>query len=87
MSQDEGAKTLIGRKEIHGRKYPNYLEKISFIWGLIAAVYIGQWMWVQSDWSSLALWPATLCGLPLVTMLIGEMIARIVRKIHLIRDD
>jgi hypothetical protein len=87
MVQDEGAKTLIGRKETHGRKYPNYLEKISLIFGLIAAVYIGQWMWLQSDWSSLALWSATLCGLPLVTMLIGELIARIVRKIHLIGDD
>ena len=79
----EGRTTLIGREETHGRPYPTLLERLAFLAPIIGAVMVGQWMWTESDWSALALWPATVCGLPLATLIIAEILAKIIQRIHL----
>ena len=78
----EGRRTLIEREETHGRPYPTLLERLAFLVAIIGAVIVGQWMWIESDWSTLALWPATVCGLPLATLIVAEMLAKIIQKIH-----
>ena len=78
----EGRTTLVGREEAHGRPYPTLLERLAFLIAIIGAVMVGQWMWIESDWSTLALWPATVCGLPLATLIVAEMLAKIIQRIH-----
>ena len=82
----EGRTTLIGREETHGRPYPTLLERLAFLVAIIGAVMVGQWMWAESDWAALALWPATICGLPLVTLIVAEMLAKIIQRIHVKRE-
>ena len=83
MVESEGKTTLIGREETHGRSYPGLLEKIILLPLIVGAVMVGQWMWVESDWANTVLWPATICGLPLATLLVAEMLSRIIQRIHM----
>ena len=82
MDDEGGAKTLINRKETHGRKFPSLIEKLGFVLSIALAILIGQWMWSESGWSTLVLWPVTVCGLPLGVLLLGEMLGRITQKVH-----
>jgi uncharacterized protein (DUF983 family) len=82
MVESEDTTTLIGRKETHGRPYPGLLEKLILVILVVVAVMVGQWMWTESDWSALVLWPATVCGLPLSTLITTEILSRIVQVIH-----
>ena len=82
MLESEGPMTLIGRKETHGRRYPGLLEKMILLTLLVVAVITGKWMWVESDWSAVVLWPAIICGLPLGTLILTEMLSRIIQRIH-----
>ena len=86
MSADEGAGPLIGRQETHGRRYPGFLERIGFLITIVTAIFVGQWMWAESDWPTIALWVVTICGLPAGTLLLGEGIARIILRIHVSGD-
>ena len=79
----EGRTTLVGREETHGRPYPTLLERLAFLVAIIGAVMVGQWMWIESDWSTLALWPTTVCVLPLATLIVAEMLAKIIQRIHI----
>jgi len=45
-------------------------------------VIAGKWMWVESDWSAFVLWPATICGLPLGTLVLTEILSRMIQGIH-----
>jgi uncharacterized membrane protein YfcA len=78
--------TLVGRQETHGRRYPGLVERLGFLISIIAAILIGQWMWAELDWSGFALWPITICGLPLGAALLGEMLARVIQRIHVNGD-
>ena len=82
MVESEGTTTLIGRKETHGRTYPGLLEKLALLIFIVVAVMVGQWMWTESDWSVLILWPATVCGLPLSALITTEILSRIIQKFH-----
>ena len=82
MNVQERSKTLINREETHGRKFPSLIEKFGLILSIVLVVFIGQWMWSESGWSAQVLWPVTVCGLPLVVLLLGEMLARIAQTIH-----
>ena len=82
MSAQGGMTTLIGREETHGRRFPTMMERLVFLISIVAAVFLGQWMWVESDWGNIVLWPATICGLPLATLLVAEMLSRIIQRIH-----
>ena len=82
MLESEGPMTLIGRKETHGRRYPGLLEKMILLILVVVAVMVGQWMWTESDWPTLALLSATICGLPLGTLILTEVLSRIVQTIH-----
>ena len=82
MDDEDGVKTLINRQETHGRKFPGLIEKLGFVLSIALTILIGQWMWSDSDWSTLVLWPVTVCGLPLGALLLGEMLARITQKVH-----
>tara|TARA_B110000438_G_scaffold253642_1_gene259384 strand:+ start:3070 stop:3330 length:261 start_codon:yes stop_codon:yes gene_type:complete len=86
MEKGEGAMTLVGRQETHGRLYPSFTERLGFLITIVSAVLIGQWMWAESDWSSSILWPVTVCGLPLGAILFGEMLARVIQRIHINND-
>ena len=82
MVESEGATTLMGRTETHGRPYPSLLEKMILLTLVVVAVMTGKWMWVESDWSAFVLWPATVCGLPLGTLILTDMLSRIIQRIH-----
>ena len=82
MVELEGKMTLIGREETHGRPYPGLLEKLLLLTLIVVAVMIGQWMWTESEWSALLLWPATVCGLPLCTLILSDIFSRIIQRIH-----
>ena len=82
MVESENTTTLIGRKETHGRLYPGFLEKLILLIFVVVAVMVGQWMWTESDWSVLILWPATVCGLPLSALITTEILSRIIQKFH-----
>lgn len=82
MDDEGGANTLINRQETHGRKFPGLIEKLGFVLSIALGILIGQWMWSESGWSTLVLWPVTVCGLPLGVLLLGEMLARITQKVH-----
>ena len=82
MVESEGATTLIGRTETHGRPYPDILEKMILLTLIVVAVIAGKWMWVESDWSAFVLWPATICGLPLGTLVLTEILSRMIQGIH-----
>ncbi|MDE0708383.1 MAG: hypothetical protein OSB33_05480 [Candidatus Poseidoniales archaeon] len=86
MGKDEGAMTLVGRQETHGRRYPSFAERLSFLITIVTAVLIGRWVWIESDWSGSVLWPVTVCGLPLGALLLGEMLARVIQRIHVNGD-
>ena len=86
MGESEGKTTFIGREETHGRPYPGLLEKIILLTLIVGAIMMGQWMWVESDWSTLLLWPATICGLPLGTLILTDIFSRIVQRIHVGSD-
>ena len=82
MVESEGTTTLIGRKETHGRLYPGLLEKLMLLIFIVVAVMVGQWMWTESDWSALVLWPVTVCGLPLSALIATEILSQIIQRIH-----
>ena len=82
MVESEGTTTLIGRKETHGRLYPGVLEKLMLLIFIVVAVMVGQWMWTESNWSALVLWPATVCGLPLCALIGTEILSQIIQRIH-----
>ena len=86
MDGEKGVKTLIGREETHGRRFPGYLEKIGLLISILVAIMLGQWMWSDSNWSEAILWPVTVCGLPIFALLLGEALARIVQVIHVNRE-
>ena len=86
MDGEKGAKTLIGREETHGRRFPGYLEKIGLLISILVAIMLGLWMWSDSNWSEAILWPVTICGLPIFALLLGEALARIVQVIHVNRE-
>jgi hypothetical protein len=39
-------------------------------------------MWAEMDWAEPLLWFATLCVLPILTLIIAEGFARIVQTVH-----
>ena len=82
MDDGKGVKTLIGREETHGRRFPGYLEKIGLLISIAVAVMLGQWLWTDSNWSEAILWPVTVCGLPICALLLGEILARTIQRIH-----
>ena len=82
MADEESVTTLSGRQETHGRKYPDILEKLALLITIAAAIMAGQWIWTESGWSAIALWPAIICGLPLLTLFVAEMLARVIQRIH-----
>ena len=82
MVGSEGITTLIGRDETHGRPYPGLLEKLVLLIFIVVAVMVGQWMWTESNWAVLLLWPVTVCGLPLGVLIATEILSRIVQRIH-----
>ena len=82
MVESEGTTTLIGRNETHGRLYPGLLEKLVLLIFVVVAVMVGQWMWTESNWSALVLWPATVCGLPLGALIATEILSQIIQAIH-----
>ena len=82
MVESDGVTTLIGRTETHGRPYPDILEKMILLTLIVVAVIAGKWMWMESDWSTFVLWPAIICGLPLGTLILTEMLSRIIQGIH-----
>ena len=82
MDDGKGVKTLIGREETHGRRFPGYLEKIGLLISIAVVVMLGQWLWADSNLSETILWPATVCGLPICALLLGEVLARIIQRIH-----
>ena len=82
MQADGNSTTLSGRQETHGRKYPEILEKLVLLITIAVAIMAGQWIWTESDWSAITLWPAIICGLPLGTLFIAEMLARVIQRIH-----
>ena len=83
MDGKKGVKTLIGREETHGRRFPGYLEKMGLLVSIVVAIMLGQWMWADSNWPEVVLWPVTVCGLPTITLLLGEVLARIIQRIHI----
>ena len=83
MDVEGSATTLAGRQETHGRKYPILLEKLVFLITITVAIMAGQWIWTESDWSTVALWPALICGLPLTTLFVAEMLGRAIQRIHI----
>ena len=82
MSSQEGATTLIGRTETHGRKFPHFVEMGGLLIAIVGAIYAGRWIWIDSGWEPMLLWPALVCGLPLATVLTGEIFGRVIQKIH-----
>ena len=82
MDGEKGVKTLIGREETHGRRFPGSLEKIGLLVSIVVTIMLGQWMWSDSNWPEIALWPVTVCGLPIIALLLGEILARIIQRIH-----
>ena len=86
MSADGGAGTLVGRQETHGRRYLGLAERMGFLVAIVTAIFVGRWMWAESDWPTIALWAVTICGLPVGTLLLGEGIARIILRIHVSGD-
>ena len=78
----QGAGTLAGRTETHGRPYPHLVEKACLLLTIISAVFAARWMWVEMDWPESLLWFATLCVLPIITLIIAEGFARIVQAVH-----
>lgn len=82
MDEPGSSSTLLNRVESHGQRFPWYLEKLSFVFAIIAAIFAGQWMWNDSDWEAYILWPMTLCGLPLIAMFGAESISRVIQAIH-----
>ena len=82
MDDGKGVKTLIGREETHGRRFPGYLEKIGLLISIAVVVMFGQWLWSDSNLSEAILWPVTVCGLPICALLLGEVLARMIQRIH-----
>ena len=82
MGDEGNATTLSGRQETHGRKYPDILEKLVLLITIAAAIMAGQWIWTESGWSAITLWPAIICGLPFLTLFVAEMLARVIQRIH-----
>ena len=78
----QGAGTLSGRTEIHGHPYPHLVEKACLLLAIISAVFAARWMWAEIDWSEPLLWFATLCVLPIITLITTEGLARIVQAVH-----
>ena len=83
MDGEKGVKTLIGREETHGRRFPGFLEKIGLLVSIVVTIMLGQWMWSDSNWPEIALWPVTVFGLPIIALLLGEILARIIQRIHI----
>jgi Na+/H+-translocating membrane pyrophosphatase len=83
MGGEKGVMTLIGREETHGRRFPGILEKIGLLVSILATIMLGQWMWSDSNLPEIALWPVTVCGLPIIALLLGEILARIIQRIHI----
>jgi hypothetical protein len=73
---------LLEREETHGRYYPAFYERIVLLLCMIGASWVGYWMWTETNWSTLALWPATVCALPLATLIVAEMLGKIIQRIH-----
>jgi len=86
MDAAQGAGTLVGREETHGRSYPHIAEKIGFILTLIGAIMAGLWAWNESGWPNHWLWVISICGLPLMTLVVSEGIGRIINTIHVNAD-
>lgn len=82
MDEQGDSVTLLGRIESHGRKFPWYLEKITFLLAIFSAILAGQWMWTESDWSEISLWFMTVCGFPFLAVFTAELVSRIIQKIH-----
>ncbi len=82
MGVEGATTTLVGRQETHGRKYPSLIEKLVLLATIVTAIMAGQWIWTQSNWPAIAMWPAIVCGLPLGTLFVTEMLARVIQKIN-----
>lgn len=85
MDEPGSSVTLLNRAESHGQKFPWFPEKLIFLLAIIGTVLLGQWMWVESVWEPLMLWPITICGLPLFAMFIAESLSRVVQAFHIRR--
>lgn len=77
------ANTLAGLVETHGRPYPHLLEKAILLGSIAAAICAGNWMWFESGWPTFALWGMSLCGIPLLTLLVAEGLSRLVHRVHM----
>jgi|TARA_Y100000814_G_scaffold217801_1_gene162219 hypothetical protein len=86
MDEHGSSVTLLNRIESHGRKFPWYLEKMSFFLAILGAILVGQWMWSESDWTTSILLPMTVCGLPFVAVISAEFLSRVIQLIHTNRD-
>jgi hypothetical protein len=82
MDAAQGAGTLVGRDEEHGRPYPHFAEKIGLVLTLVGAVFAGMWIWNESGWSNHWLWVSSICLLPILTLFISEAIGRMINTIH-----
>ena len=83
---ESGASTLVGREEIPGAPYPQWIERLGLIAAIIAAVLLCKWLWADSGLDNNLLWPISVCGLPIATLLVAEIFGRTVTQIHNTRN-
>lgn len=82
----EEATTLAGREETHGRPFPHLAEKAALLLAIALAILAGRWLWAETGLDPLPLWGISLCVLPLATLMLAEVLARIVQRLHVGRD-
>ncbi len=83
MGKHGSSVTLANRNESHGSKFPWYFEKLIFLFAILGVIFVGQWMWTESGWGSVILWPMTLCGVPFAAILSAEFASRVIQSIHI----
>ena len=72
--------TLAGRTEVIGRTYPSWVEKLIFLSAVGGAIWLGLWIWQSSDWHVAGKWTVSLCGLPILVLIITEAIGRVIQS-------
>jgi hypothetical protein len=72
--------TLAGRTEVIGRTYPSWVEKLIFLSAVGGAIWLGLWIWQSSDWHVAGKWAVSICGLPIMVLIITEAIGRVIQS-------
>ncbi len=72
--------TLAGRTEVIGRTYPSWVEKLIFLSAVGGAIWLSLWIWQSSDWHVAGKWTVSLCGLPILVLIITEAIGRVIQS-------